>query len=61
MKSSVFLGLTISGLTAALIWILWEYVPAASVRYGILAVCAGILLLAGSWAALQRHQIFPIR
>lgn len=57
MKSSVFLGLTISGLTAALIWILWEYVPAASVRYGILAVCAGILLLAGSWAALQRHQI----
>lgn len=57
MKSSVFLGLTISGLTAALIWILWEYVPAASVRYGILAVCAGILLLAGSRAALQRHQI----
>lgn len=57
MKTYIFPGLTASGLTAALIWILWEYVPRASVRYGILAVCIGIFLLVGSWAALQRRQI----
>ncbi len=57
MKTYIIPGLTASGLTAALIWILWEYVPRASVRYGILAVCIGIFLLAGSWAALQRCQI----
>lgn len=54
---SVFLVLTAAGLTAALIRMLWEYVPRASVRYGILAVCAGIFLLAGLRAALQRYQI----
>ncbi|MDE6926029.1 MAG: HAMP domain-containing histidine kinase [Acetatifactor sp.] len=52
-----FLVLAAVGLTAALIRMLWEYVPRASVRYGILAVCAGIFLLAGLWAALQRYQI----
>lgn len=57
MKTYIFPGLTASGLTAALIWILWEYVPMASVRYGILAVCIGIFLLVGSWAALQRRQV----
>lgn len=57
MKTYIIPGLTASGLTAALIWILWEYVPRASVRYGILAVCIGIFLVAGSWAALQRRQI----
>lgn len=54
---SVFSGLMAASLTAMLIWMLWEYVPRASVRYGILAVCAGIFLLAGLWAALQRYQI----
>ncbi len=46
-----------AGLTAALIRILWEYIPRASVRYGILAVCAGIFLTAGLWILLQRYQI----
>ncbi len=45
------------GLMAALLFILWESVPKASVRYGILALCAGIFLTAGLWIALQRHQI----
>ncbi|MCI8390596.1 MAG: HAMP domain-containing histidine kinase [Roseburia sp.] len=45
------------GLMAALIWILWEYVPGASVRYGILAVGAGSFLTAGLWAIWQRYQI----
>ena len=38
------------GLMAALIWILWEYVPGAFVRYGILAVGVGSFLTAGLWA-----------
>ena len=52
-----FLAIASSGLAAALIWMLWEYIPKASTRYGILAVCAGIFLAAGFWCALQRYQI----
>lgn len=52
-----FLAIASAGLAAALIWMLWEYIPKASTRYGILAVCAGIFLAAGFWCALQRYQI----
>lgn len=52
-----FLATASAGLAAALIWMLWEYIPNASIRYGILAVCAGIFLAAGFWCALQRYQI----
>ena len=45
------------GLSAFLIWLLWEYVPRAAVRYGVLAVCGGFLLLAFLWAALERRQV----
>ena len=51
------LALTAAGLFAALLWILWEYVPRASVRYGLLVVCGGIFVLAGLWITLQRRQI----
>ena len=52
-----FLATASAGLAAALIWMLWEYIPNASIRYGILAMCAGIFLAAGFWCALQRYQI----
>ena len=52
-----FLIVASAGLLAALFWMLWEYIPGASVRYGILAVCAGIFLVAGLWGVLQRYQI----
>lgn len=52
-----FLAIASAGLATALIWMLWEYIPKASTRYGILAVCAGIFLAAGFWCALQRYQI----
>lgn len=51
------LALAAAGLFAALLWILWEYVPRASVRYGLLAVCGGIFVLAGLWITLQRRQV----
>ena len=51
------LAIVSAGLAAVLIWMLWEYIPKASTRYGILAVCAGIFLAAGFWCALQRYQI----
>lgn len=54
---SIFMGLMAAGLAAALVGILWEYVPRASIRYGILTVCAGIFLLAGLWVALLKHQV----
>lgn len=44
-------------LFAALIWLLWTYVPRAAVRYGILAVCIGIFLLAELWVLVWRRQI----
>ena len=28
-------------LIGLLLWLLWEYVPRASVRYGLLTVCGG--------------------
>ena len=37
--------------------LLWEYVPRASARYGILAVCGGIVLLNLLWSVLKRRQI----
>lgn len=53
----VLLGLLSVGLFGLLLWILWESVPRASVRYGLLAVCGGIFLVAGLWIILQRRQI----
>lgn len=53
----VLLGLLSVGLFGLLLWILWEFVPRASVRYGLLAVCGGIFLVAGLWIILQRRQI----
>lgn len=44
-------------LVGALFWILWEYVPRASVRYGLLAVCGGIIILNLLWVILKRQQI----
>ena len=53
----VSLALASVGLMAALAWMLWEYVPKASVRFGLLAVCGGIFLVAGIWAAFWRWQV----
>lgn len=36
---NIFLVVLSVGLFGALLWILWEFVPRASVRYGLLAVC----------------------
>lgn len=44
-------------LIGVLFWILWEYVPKASVRYCLLAVCGGIVLLTFLWAARKQRQI----
>lgn len=46
-----------AALFAALVWLLWQAVPRASVRYGILALCAAIFLVVGLWAWYQRRQI----
>lgn len=46
-----------AALTGALFWILWEYVPEAGVRYGLLVVCCGLALLALAWVLLKRRQI----
>lgn len=53
----VLLGLLSVGLFGLLLWMLWEFVPRASVRYGLLTVCGGIFLVAGLWIILQRRQI----
>lgn len=46
-----------AALFAALVGLLWQAVPRASVRYGILALCAAIFLVVGLWAWYQRRQI----
>lgn len=53
----VLLGLMSVSLFGLLLWMLCEFVPRASVRYGLLAVCGGIFLVAGLWIILQRRQI----
>lgn len=59
-RTSILYGL-LGGVSAvlfgALRWMLWNFVPRASVRYGLLAVCGGIFLAAGIWGVLQRRQI----
>lgn len=40
-----------------LLWLLWEYVPRASVRYGLLTVCGGIIILNLLWTILKRQQV----
>lgn len=37
--------------------LLWEFVPRAGVRYGLLAFCLGIFAVAGFWAWDQRRQV----
>ncbi len=44
-------------LLAALVRMLWKYVPRASVRYGVLVLCGGIVLLAALWALCRQRQI----
>lgn len=46
-----------AGLFAALVWLLWDTVPWAGVRWGILALCGGLFAVAGLWAWYQRRQV----
>lgn len=55
MRSGMLL---LSGvLFAALVWLLWETVPWAAVRYGVLGLCAAIFAVVGLWAWYQRRQV----
>lgn len=53
----ILLGVLSVSLFAVLLWMLWEFVPKTAVRYGLLAVCSGIFVVAGLWVVLQRRQI----
>lgn len=44
-------------LFAVLLWLLWEFVPRAAVRYGLLGALGGICVLTGWWAWYQRRQV----
>ena len=46
-----------AALFAALIWLLWQTVPRAAVRYGILGLCGAIFAVVGLWAWYQRRQV----
>ena len=46
-----------AALVGALLWLLWEYVPRASVRYALLCVCGGIVFLNLLWSVLKKQQI----
>ena len=46
-----------AALFAGLVWPLWRTVPWALVRWGILALCAGIYAVVGLWARYQRRQV----
>ncbi len=52
--STLLLSVVLTGL---LIWLLWQYIPRASVRYSLLAIYAGIFAAAGLWIFLQRRQV----
>ena len=55
MRSGMFL--LSAALFAGLVWLLWRTVPWALVRWGILALCAGIYAVVGLWAWYQRRQV----
>ena len=44
-------------LFVALVWLLWQTIPWAVVRWGILGLCAGIFAIVGLWAWYQRRQV----
>ena len=46
-----------AALFISLAWLLWETVPQAFVRRGILALCAAIYAVVGLWAWYQRRQV----
>lgn len=55
MRSGVFLLSVV--LFAGLVWLLWQTIPWAFVRWGVLALCAGIYAVVGLWAWYQRRQV----
>lgn len=55
MRPGIFL--LSAALFAGLVWLLWQTVPRASVRWGILALCAAIYAVVGIWAWYQRRQV----
>ena len=46
-----------AALFAALVRLLWQTVPRAAVRYGILGLCLAIYAVVGLWAWYQRRQV----
>ena len=51
------MALLSAALFAALLWLLWETVPLAAVRWAILALCTAIYAVVGLWAWYQRRQV----
>ena len=49
--------LLLAALFGALVWLLWQTVPWAAVRWGILGLCAAIFAVVGLWAWYQRRQV----
>ena len=54
-EAALTLGTVI--LFAAMVWVLWGYVPRREVRFVLLAGCAGILALTAVRRALVRRQV----
>ena len=46
-----------AALFGVLVWLLWQTVPWAAVRWGILGLCAAIFAVVGLWAWYQRRQV----
>ena len=46
-----------AALFAGLVWLLWTSIPWAAVRFGVLALCAGIYGVVILWAWYQRRQV----
>ncbi len=44
-------------LFGALVWLLWQTIPWAAVRWGVLGLCASIFAVVGLWAWYQRRQV----
>ena len=44
-------------LFGVLVWLLWQTIPWAAVRWGILGLCAAIFAVVGLWAWYQRRQV----
>ena len=54
---SSFLTVAMGCLVILILWMLWEFVPEAHIRWGLAGACAGLIALTIVWRASVKRQV----